>query len=398
MPSRVGIILLLSVAACGPTYVDDPALRDVSNQAVSYTGPTINIVGRWALTSDHAAHLSWAGTQMNTRFTGSAITLNVKYNGPKPETYLGAIVDGGDLQRIAVNAGQTSYTLDKLPSSPHTLTLVKLNEAMDGDLYFYGFTPNDGQLLPTQAPTGRRIEFIGDSITCGYGNEGVITTAVLLNTADADTKSRRSCKTLLGKETYQVSNAYLSWAAQTATRMKAEYHLLCWSGKGVYRNADGSADDLVPTLWDRAVESDPASKWDPAAWVPQVVVINLGTNDFGSVSDAHGPPDQGTFKKRYEDLIKKIRGARPNAHIILSMGPMLSDFYPTSYKAATSMRDDLHNIIDNLDDDRVHFEEFPLNIGSDLDPTGCEWHPDAQQDDAMAERMQGTISKVAGWK
>jgi lysophospholipase L1-like esterase len=390
--------MLASVNACGQSYADDPTLQDVNNRPQAFDGPPTSVVGRWSPDPDKAAHLSWAGTQLRTRFSGTSITASLTYKGPKPENYVGVIVDDGTLSRLAVTPDKTQYVIDGLAPGPHSLTLVKLNEAMDGELAFHGFAPAAGELLPTAAPTGRRIEFIGDSITCGYGNEGVITTAMLVNSDDEAAKGGRSCKKFLNQDTYQVSNAYLSWAAQAATNLKAEYHLICWSGKGVYRNADGSSDDLVPELWDRAVESDAASRWDPAGWVPQVVVINLGTNDFGSVSDSHGPPDHGRFKERYTQLVQKVRRARPNAHIILAMGPMLSDFYPKSFKAATSMRDDLHQIIDTLDDDRIYFMEFPLNIASDLDPTGCEWHPSAPQDTVMAERTQGMINKVAGWK
>ncbi|HET6344699.1 MAG TPA: hypothetical protein VFH51_07190, partial [Myxococcota bacterium] len=271
--------LVACAAACGPSYADDPSLQDVSQKPAAFDGPPTTIMGRWIPDADKAAHLSWAGTQLRTRFKGTAITASLAFKGPKPETYLGVIVDDGEPTRLAVTPDKTQYVIDGLTPGEHSLTLVKLNEGMDGELAFQGFTPTEGALLPTARPTGRRIEFIGDSITCGYGNEGVITTAMLVNSTDEAAKGGRSCKKFLGKDTYEVSNAYLSWAAQAATALKAEYHLICWSGKGVYRNADGSTDDLVPELWDRAVESDAASRWDPAGWVPQVVVINLGTND-----------------------------------------------------------------------------------------------------------------------
>ena len=134
--------------------------------------------------------------------------------------------------------------------------------------------------------------------------------------------------------------------------------------------------------------------------MPQAVVVDLGTNDFGSVAEASvgGKPDVKRFTADYTALIKRMRHAYPSAWIFLAVGPMLSDGYPTTFKALTTMRQTINDIIKSLGDERVQYFEFPLNITTDSDTTGCEWHPDVDQDTGMATRLEVAIQKYLGWK
>jgi lysophospholipase L1-like esterase len=311
-------------------------------------------------------------------------------------------LDGNIVEVRAVDTNSTTQTFNAPPGDgPHELSVTKLNEAMDGELIFGGFTAADGgSLLPTRTLNGRRIEFIGDSITCGYGNLGTITSKMLSDSTDASKNSLRSCQDFLGKEVYEVSSAYFAWGPQVARSFDADWRLICWSGKGVYRNADNTSTDLMPDVYGRSVATDASTSYDLSSWIPQAVVINLGTNDFGSVAqvNAGGPPDLGKFKTNYIKLVKQVRKAYPNAWILLATGPMLSDFFPTSFKALTTMRATLNQIIAQLNDDRVQFFEFPLNIASDADATGCEWHPDVDQDTGMATKLEVALQQYVGWK
>jgi hypothetical protein len=66
----------------------------------------------------------------------------------------------------------------------------------------------------TAAATGTHaLEFYGDSITCGYGNEGT-----------------PPCDFTAGTE-----NNWLSWGPMTARALNASVHVEAWSGKGVVR-------------------------------------------------------------------------------------------------------------------------------------------------------------------
>ena len=105
--------------------------------------------------------------------------------------------------------------------------------------------------------------FVGDSITCGYGNE--------ISTMKPDAFHY----------TTQGSNANLAWGAVAARQLDAEYVAVAVSGRGVYRNYSGAAGDLLPVIYDKTLPDDAtAPAWDIARYTPDVVVVNLGTNDF----------------------------------------------------------------------------------------------------------------------
>ena len=413
MAKRLIVLLASTLAACHHFY-DDPSLRDVSGQATAgadggpiYDGETTHIVGRTAQQSDGSYVLSWPGTTVSTRFSGASVDVGLELLEGQKETFFQVVLDGNAAGELTVDGNTTSYTVTANGAGPHELTLVKLNEAMDSVVAFHGFSAAaGGELMPTRRPTGRRLLFIGDSITCGYGNLGVITTLMLTsspNTAAGQAKnSLRDCNDFLGKKVYEVSSAYQAFGTQTARYFDAEWQLISWSGKGVYRNADGTQSETIPDIWQRSVATDGTTTYDASAWVPQAIMINLGTNDFGSIAESQnpngGPPNVQLFRSRYEKLLHQVRAAYPNAWIYVATGPMLSDYYPTTFKALSTMRTTLASIIAAAGDGRVKFFEFPLNITTDTDATGCEWHPDADQDTTMSARFQGSIKTDLAWK
>lgn len=88
---------------------------------------------------------------------------------------------------------------------------------------------------------------------------------------------------------------------------------------------------------------------------PDVIVLNLGTNDASYCKDAE---KKSEFVKAYVEFIKQLRGHRPNAQIICCLGIMGADLYPqveeavkqyheaTGDKRVTSMKFDNQNPAD----------------------------------------------------
>lgn len=94
---------------------------------------------------------------------------------------------------------------------------------------FKGLYVDEGkELAPAPVLPRRRIEFIGNSITCGYGIES----------EDRDAPF-----------TYNTENHYYTYAALTARALQAQHLVVARSGIGVYRNygspASGSGDGEV---------------------------------------------------------------------------------------------------------------------------------------------------------
>ena len=394
--------MLGAVAACHH-YDDDPALVDLSSQPVRYEGDDTVIVGRSQLQDDQTQLLTWAGSSLQTRFSGASVTAAISLLNGEGISAMQVVLDGNDGGIVPITYDTSQYTISADGDGPHTLEIYKLTESIYGDWKFGGFTPTDGgALLPTALPSGRRFLFIGDSVACGYGNLGVITTEMLTSSLNADANTQRDCNYFIGEPAPALTSAYQAFGAMAARDMNAQWQQICWSGLGVYRNADGSTTGTIPEIWQRTVADDATTKADLSQFVPQVVLVNAGTNDFGSIAQSSlpggGPPNLALFDSAYLGMLKQVRAAWPNAWIFVSVGPLLSDYYPTTFQALSTMRTTIHKIIKKFGDGRTRYFEFPVNIQSSYDATGCEWHPDLSQDANMAKLLRLTVQDTLGWR
>ena len=56
---------------------------------------------------------------------------------------------------------------------------------------------------------------------------------------------------------------------------------IAWSGKGMYRNCCDNVGEVLPDYWRQTFAGTNASDWDFSRFIPDMLLINLGTNDFG---------------------------------------------------------------------------------------------------------------------
>ena len=219
-------------------------------------------------------------------------------------------------------------------------------------------------MLADTAPQ-HRLEVIGDSISTGYGNES---------------HSKEEHFSPL------TQNAYFTYGDITARALGADYVCVAWSGRCMWPK------NTIPELYDRTLPQDKASVWDFAKWTPDVVVINLATNDF-----AGGPPDEAGWTQGYEAFISRVRKHYPHAEIYCAVGPMMGDW--GKGKPLTTVRLYLARIIADeqaAGDTKVHFIEFP---GQDIakNGVGADWHPTVKTHEAMAQQLTAVIRKDLHW-
>jgi lysophospholipase L1-like esterase len=202
------------------------------------------------------------------------------------------VVDGASPTTITTTTGQTSLALATgLASGTHNIVIWRNTEASIGVTEFtslLNFGTGGALLAPAPAPN-KRIEMVGDSLTVGAGVEG---DAACPGGIDAFT------------------NNYLAYGSVAARTVDADVVTIAWSGIGVYRNYDGSTTNTMPVRYPYSIPND-ATPWDFSLYQPDVVVMNLGTNDFGS-----GDPGV-PYETAYEAFIKTVRTKYANAYFIL---------------------------------------------------------------------------------
>lgn len=325
----------------------------------------VQLIGRFDTSDVAGPKFAWSNSTIKANFTGTGISVNLKSVG---DNYFNVIIDGIVKAPIRVSQNTTSpITLATgLTNGVHTIELVKRTEANVGEVQFLGFTVTDGELLTPPEASSKRIMFIGDSITCGYGNEG--------------TSQYESFTT-------KNENAYLTYAAITARALGADLMNISWSGRGVYSNYGGDKTDLMPEIFERILPYNPTLLWDYTKWTPQVIVINLCTNDFST-----GTPDTTAFTTAYKNFVGKIRSQYPNADIYCAVGPMLS------WDALTNARNCITSTVSLLEaagDSKIHFIEFPTQDAAN--GYGEDWHPSLATHEIMADQLITRLQDDLGW-
>ena len=270
------LLLLLLAAPAAPAPAQDPIPAHVG--------------GRVVREAEGALRFGWPGVWFEGRFSGTGVAVAVE----SATDHFRLLVDGEERASL-VEPGAARLVLSGLPPGEHVVRLEKLTESQQGGGRFLGFFAADGAEPLPPRPRPRRIEYIGDSYTVGYGN----------------TSRARECTSDQVHDTTDTSRAF---GPLLAARLGADYRIHAFSGFGIVRNYAGGVPDLsLPAIYDRAIPGDPASAGaaadaaDDDGWRPQLIVVNLGTNDFSTpLRPGERWPDQAAlradWRARYLDF------------------------------------------------------------------------------------------------
>jgi lysophospholipase L1-like esterase len=331
--------------------------------------PAVRFVARVDYTNPAQPKFAWSGSTILARFTGSSIGVNLS----GPTTYFDVSVDGTMLTSspLIISTGKTAYPLATgLAAGPHELTVYRRNEpgiGATGDTAFLGLIldPAGGALLPPSEPAARRIEIVGDSVTTGFG----------------DVSTGGQCPNQLAAQNYDV--AYGPVAART---VGADLITIAWTGKGMYRNNQGDMTNTMPILYGRTLPDQTTDTWNFASWIPDAVVIYLGNNDFGK-----GDPGQ-PYVTTYNTFLARVRKNYPNALIICTIGPNLTD------PSLSEERTYVQGIVaaqNAAGDKNVDFLEMPQPTAAE--GTGCGGHPLAVTHARMGAALAAELKTKLGW-
>lgn len=305
--------------------------------------------------------LSWSGTGLSFSFTGSSASVAVASSWGANSIEM-VIDNGTPIVFDSVN-GTSIETPTALGDGSHTVSIRKRSEPQLGSIYV-GNASTSGTLGNDTAPASRRIQLIGDSITVGYGMDG---TFPCVNSA-------------------ALEDAPNTYGALTAKNLSAEYDIIAWSGKGLVRNIvnPGYEDDVVmPQIWTRWGAADEDGTYTfPATDTPDVVVINLGTNDFsyvatnsstGTTYDARPRLNATEYTEGLVSFAKTIQGHYPDVEVFITSSPLLSDGYPTAEDAQhTTQSNSIKDAVAQLGS-KAHFVDFPTRLYHSF-PSSCPLH------------------------
>ncbi|MBZ4190909.1 SGNH/GDSL hydrolase family protein [Niabella beijingensis] len=349
--------------------------KEAGAVVVPFNDPRIRYEGRIDESDPQAATLCWSGTSMEMTFTGTGISAVLKdYSG---QNYFNIIVDGDTaaIKKIRIDSVKKNYILakDLAPGKHHILLFKRTQinrEYNRGYTKFYAVQLAPGGMLLKNPPRSKRkMEFYGNSVTCGHAVE---------DSSGSDS----------GAGIYE--NNYRSYAAVTARHFNARYRCIAESGIGLL---SGFRKERMPEIYNRINPFEPAVRWDFSLYQPDVVVVNLLQNDEAVIGNpeseafrrwfGNNPPSADAIIRAYAGFIRSLRRHYPAAHIVCVLGNM------GITRPGSPWPGYVQEAVATLADKKIYTHFFPYK--------GTPGHPLIKEHEAMAQSLIRFISKTTGW-
>lgn len=255
--------------------------------------------------------------------------------------------------------------------------IIKLSEAAFSCMGIREIAVWDADGIKPTETASHLIEFIGDSITCGYGVDEECPTARFQT---------------------RTENVLHSYAYQTAEALHADYSMVAYSGYGILSgfSADGSQNkrELLPPWYETVGYSKTVlehgrkmqeSRWDFAVR-PDLIVVNLGTNDASYTKE--DAQKQAAFSAAYLAFLRQVTAHNPNVPILCILGVMGDVLWDAVCHAVDAFR---------IEFGADAIAVLHLENQSAADGFAVDWHPSAATHRKTAEKLTGTIRKWMHW-
>ncbi len=331
---------------------------------------------------DDKLYCTLSGTGAAFTFTGTECTVHITgdstASGDNNLARVGIYVNGERVIDDMIDNPEETYSVFKSETEQTAeVKIVKLSEA-PMSTFAIGTIDVTGTEVKPAADKERFIEFIGDSITCGYGVD--------------DEDANHSFST----GTEDVTKAY---AYKTAENLDADYSMVSFSGHGIISGySDGTkkvSAQTVPQFYTKLgyVYSTNGNfnpretSWDFGKRQPDVIVINLGTNDDSYCKNKEDRCEE--YRAEYVEFLKKIRENNPDAQIICTLGIMGANLYPYIELAVSDYTSE-------TGDTKVTSMMFEQQNQSE-DGIAADWHPTERTHTKAADKLTEKIKEVMGW-
>jgi len=366
-------------------------------------------------------HMDWTGSCVEFVLQGCYAQVEMTAVNDGKEQWVLFEIDGIPSARIRLMDGTHWYTILNTKGYPQSqriaagarrsIRIFKESQANYGDKNATTSCERirvDGELC--DPPVRPRIEFIGDSLTSGEG---------AISPRFEDIESAISLD--------EWSTSYYAWPGYTARILDADFQIFSQGGWGVYCGWDNNMITNLPFVYDRicgiiqppfAAERG-ADKLYDFSFNPDVIVINLGTNDnsgfnqpawrhpvtgksfklrrSGMDSDSvvteypeddsdYVEEDKDKVMKAIVDFVKLIAHKNPGTPVFWIYGMMGHALWPTIQKAKDILHRDGFTQFDTV----LLPEALRTELGANSHPLAVSHRICAH---AVAERIRAKLIK-----
>lgn len=352
------------------------------------TEDKVKVTGR-TLFAEGVRYLGYSGSSASFTFVGKKAVAEIWSDadawGEELKGRIAVYVNNGEepVKRICLDKPEGIYTLYESDTEEQvTVKIMKYSEAAFGKCGIRYIEIDTDKLCPPPTACERKMEIIGDSITCGYGVE-----------AENELQPFHTA----------TENPTKSYSLLTAKNLGAEVNLVSWSGNGIVSGyveetaTEPSDKWLMPEVYrytdisgsEKLFGEDESrwEKWDFSRFVPDIILINLGTNDCSWCKDIQ--ERKNDYRDRYVEFLKYIRENNPGAEILCMLGTM-------DQRVLKELEEAVKIFKTTQKDEKVHFLSLPPQDPED--GYGADWHPCEFTQKKTAELVVREIKSIMNWR
>lgn len=302
-------------------------------------------------------------------FKGTMVSAVITATNYNSSTYRPCIVivvddDFDNAQTLFLNKASQEVVLvsDNNDLEEHKVDLYKRSESIDSHIAIE-LIKTDGIFIKKIVNKELKMEFIAASSSTGYGNLGSPSSS--------------------GKTT-ENSDCLRGFAFLTAQALNADVNIFSASGWGCAFSKWTTPNTAnVPTEY-RKVDFNSSVPWIHGYYIPDVVVVNLGTNDWSYINaattDAEKDSRLNQFQSAYIDFLKYLHDIYPDAQIIVLYGLMNeSSIYDITESIVTRAKLAIPNLV---------------SIKINGDAGGYNSHPSLASHKQIAEKLTQFIKET----
>ena len=352
-------------------------ISNISTSQTLNSNKTFLYQGRVEKLQNDEVILIGTASSVSFNFTGTKCSISLQsVDSYEHHNYVSLVLDGKYLGKIRVEKGAVQSFPIQVTSNKkeHHLEIYKNTEAQSGNILFAGTT---AKLTSISFKKKKKIEFIGDSITCGAASDG------------SDVPCDQG-------EYLDHHNSYYAYGPRISRAIGVDYLMSCVSGIGMYRNWNDENKDeaIMPDVYQNLYLTKDASKpkYD-FAFQPDIISIALGTNDFsgGDGKKERLPFNSEKYVSNYINFIKMLYKHNPNVQIVITNSPMVND------DRSVVFEDCLNQVKKAFDTDKTH---KPIQIFKfkPMKPKGCIGHPDVEDHKVLAVEYGPFLKKLLNEK
>ena len=359
------------------TTTEAPPVIPLTNKAFKPTDNFVKKLGRtyyyndalWLAMPASGIEFTVTGTRAEIELLGDNVS--TASWGKKNLSRVAVFVDGVRVADTLMDSKTKTITAFECDTEiTATIKIIKLSECINSTVAIKNVSVTSlGDIAPTTARP-YKIEFIGDSITAGFGID-INNPYTEFTTASED-----------------ITKTY---GYRTAQAFGADVSIVAFSGYGIMSGTVKHIPDYYYSHGKSLGKFDetldlPTVGWDFSQYQPDLIVINAGQNDISYCTG--NPQREAEFVSAYVKFLKQVRKVNPNATILCTLGIMSGSLYDEIELAVSRYTSE-------TGDTNVYAMQFDKQLKSD--GYAIAFHPTEATHIKAANALIAKIQQIKGW-